>query len=276
VDPAVDMTVADGRALGLAGAPNARDLGGLVGADGRPVRPGALVRSGALARLTEDDLPVLAELSLTCLVDLRHGTEIAQSPTRQLPEPVPRVLNAPVYDDRHPVFSYVTALLNGDDLSRYADLAAQGAPGAMAAIYRWFVTGDDARASFGAACRALADPANLPALFHCSVGKDRTGWLTAILLTALGVDPEAIRVDYLQTNEATAEAQQRLLELLAERRPGADPEAIQPLLQARPAYLDAAYAEVERQFGSFQAYLRAGLGLDDGTLAALRTNLLAP
>ncbi len=272
----MDMTVADGRALGLAGAPNARELGGLAGADGRAVRRGALVRSGALARLTEDDLPVLAELSLTCLVDLRHGTEIAQSPTRRLPKPVPRVLHAPVYDDRHSVFSYVTALLNGDDLSRYADLAAQGAPGAMAAIYRWFVTGEEARASFAAACRALADPANVPALFHCSVGKDRTGWLTAILLTALGVDDEAIRVDYLQTNEATAEAQQRLLELLAERRPGADPEAIRPLLQAWPAYLDAAYAEVARQFGSFQAYLRAGLGLDHQTLEALRTNLLTP
>jgi protein-tyrosine phosphatase len=262
------------RVLGLTGAPNARELGGLVGADGRPVRRGALVRSGALGRLADSDLPVLAELSLTCVVDLRHGSEIATTPNRRLPDPVPRVVHAPVYDDRHPVFSYVAALLNGGDLTDYAGLVEQGSPAAMAAIYRWFVTGSAARSSFSAACRALADRSNLPALFHCSVGKDRTGWLTAILLTALGVDDEAIRVDYLHTNEATAEAQRKLLDLLAERRPDADLGAIKPLLQARPAYLDAAYAEVERVYGSFEGYLYGGLGLDEQTVADLRANLL--
>ncbi len=270
---------ADGRALGLAGAPNARELGGLVGADGRPVRRGVLVRSGALGRLTDTDLPVLGELALACLVDLRHGSEVAQSPTRQLPDPAPRVVHAPVYDEHHRVFSYVsylTALVSGGDLRPYADLAAQGVAAAMAEIYRWFVTGAEARASFGGACRALADPANLPALFHCSVGKDRTGWLSAILLTVLGVDRAAIREDYLHSNEATAHAQQRLLDRLAQRRPDMDPEAVRPLLQARPEYLAAAYQEVERRYGSFEAYLSGGLGLDAPTRQALRANLLEP
>jgi protein-tyrosine phosphatase len=268
------MAATDGRTLGLTGAPNARDLGGLVGVDGRMVRRGMLIRSGALGRLADSDLPVLATLGLTCLVDLRHRSEIANTPTGRLPDPPPQVVHVPVYDDRHPVFSYVTVLLQGGDLSRYADLAALGSPAAMEAIYRWFVTGAPARASFAGACRALADPANLPGLYHCSVGKDRTGWLTVILLTVLGVDPEAVRADYLHTNDATAGARQVLLDLIAQRRPGVDLAAIVPMLQARATYLEAAYEQVERSYGTFSAYLSAGLGLDPPILAALRANLL--
>lgn len=263
----------DGRGLGLTGAPNARQLGGLPAADGRRVRRGVLVRSGALGRLTDDDLPALGKLELASLLDLRHESEIAQAPNR-LPEPPPRVRHLPIYDHAHPVFTYVAALLQGGDLSAYGELVEQGSPAAMAAIYRWFVTGPRAREAFAAACRELADPSNLPAVFHCSVGKDRTGWLTVILLTALGVEPEAIRTDYLRTNDDTVAARQRLLALLTERRPGLDLAAIEPLLQARPSYLDAAYTEVERVYGSFDIYLRAGLELDGRTLAALRTNLL--
>lgn len=265
--------MSDGRGLGLAGAPNARELGGLPAAGGQRVRRGLLVRSGALARLTDEDLPALAKLGLSCVVDLRHGSEVAETPNR-LPSPSPQVRHLPVYDEQHQVFTYVAALLRGEDLSSYGRLVEQGSPVAMAAIYRWFVTGSVARAAFSAACREFADPRNLPAVFHCSVGKDRTGWLAVVLLRALGVDPEAVREDYLRTNDDTAAAQDRLLELLAERRPGADLDAIRPLLRAHPSYLDAAYAEVERVFGSFDGYLRAGLLLDDATLSALRKHLL--
>lgn len=265
--------MADGRGLGLVGAPNARHLGGLPAADGRRVRSGVLVRSGALGRLTDDDLPTLAKLDLSCVLDLRHGSEIADAPNR-LPEPPPRVRHLPVYDQSHQVFTYVAALLHGHDVSAYRQLVEQGSPAAMAAIYRWFVSGPRAREAFAQACRELAEPGNLPAVFHCSVGKDRTGWLTAILLTVLGVDREAIRVDYLRTNDDTAGAKAKLLALLAQRRPGVDLAAIEPLLQARPSYLDAAYSEVERVYGAFDGYLRAGLGLADQTLESLRTHLL--
>ena len=262
----------------LVGAPNARDLGGLVTADGRRVRRGVLIRAGALGRLTDDDLPILAALGLTCLVDLRHDTEITTSPPSRLPVPGPRVIHLPVFDPDHPSFaavsSYIAAAWQGQDLNGYAVRLADGSPAAMTEIYRWFVSGEGARASFADAVRALADPANLPALFHCSVGKDRTGWLTVVVLTALGVDEPEIRRDYLRTNEMTADTQRLLLDLLVARRPEVDLDAVRPMLEAREEYLDAAYGEVRRLFGSFGAYLRDGLGLDDELLAALRDNLL--
>ncbi|MBO4209989.1 protein-tyrosine-phosphatase [Micromonospora echinofusca] len=257
----------------LLGSPNARDLGGLVGADGRRVRAGRLIRSAALGRLVDEDLPVFDRLGVTCVVDLRGGPEAEVAPADRLPGD-PRVVHLPVYDPTHPLFTYVSALLLGHDLSGYGELARQGTPGAMAAIYRWFVTGESARAGFAGAVRLAAESPNLPLLFHCSAGKDRTGWLAVVLLTLLGVDAEAVRADYLLTNERTASLQEVLLEAMARRHPGLDVAAVRPVLQVRPEYLDAAYDEVARVYGSFDRYLRDGLGITGELRDTLRENLL--
>jgi protein-tyrosine phosphatase len=257
----------------LTGAPNARDLGGLVGAGGRPIRTGRLVRSSGLGRLVDDDLPVLGKLGLACVVDLRAPEEIEVAPPDRLAGE-PTVVRLPIHDPRHPVFTYVAAVMLGHDLSAYEGLAREGTASAMRAIYRWFVTGDPAREGFAAAVRLAARPDRLPLLFHCSAGKDRTGWLSVILLHALGVDEAAIRADYLRTNEATAAVQEAILGAMTVRRPGLDVDAIRPVLVVRDDYLDAAYGEVARAYGSFDRYLRDGLGLSGADLAGLRDNLL--
>jgi protein-tyrosine phosphatase len=179
-----------------------------------------------------------------------------------------------VHDPRHPVFTYVSAVLLGHDLGAYDGLAREGTPAAMAAIYRWFVSDPSASAGFATAVRLAAEPANLPLLFHCSAGKDRTGWLSVILLTALGVDEEAIRADYLRTNDLTEALQETILAAMQERQPALDIESVRPVLQARPEYLDAAYAEVRRRYGSFDRYLRDGLAVPGQLIRALRANLL--
>ncbi|MEU2701609.1 MULTISPECIES: tyrosine-protein phosphatase [Micromonospora] len=262
-----------GREWELVGAPNARDLGGLPTTDGRRVRAGRLIRTPALGRLTDEDLPVLGKLGPACVVDLRDVHEQAVAPPDRLVGE-PRTVHLPVYDAAHPVFTYVSAVLQGHDLDAYAALAREGMPGAMTAIYRWFVTGESARAGFGAAVRLASEGANLPLLFHCSAGKDRTGWLSVVLLTALGVEDEAIRADYLVHNELTESLREVLLSAMIQRRPDLDPAVARPLLEVRPEYLDAAYDEVRRAHGSFDAYLRDGLGVTDADRAALRERLL--
>ncbi|MER7331825.1 MULTISPECIES: tyrosine-protein phosphatase [unclassified Micromonospora] len=257
----------------LVGAPNARDLGGLVGVDGRRVRPGVLIRTPALGRLADEDLPVLARLGPVCVVDLRDHSEIAVAPPDRLPGE-PTVVHLPVHDAEHPVFTYVSAVLLGHDLGAYAALAEEGTPAAMAAIYRWFVTGASARESFGAAVRLAAEARNLPLVYHCSAGKDRTGWLTVLLLSALGVDEAAIRADYLANNALTESLREVILEAMRRQQPGLDVAAVRPVLEVREEYLDAAYGEVRRVHGSFGAYLRDGLGITDDVVAALRAHLL--
>ena len=247
----------------------------LVGAAGRRVRAGALIRTGALGRLTDDDLPVLAKLGLACVVDLRDSSEIAVAPADRLAGD-PRVVHLPVHDPEHPVFTYVSAVLLGHDLEAYRGLALDGTPAAMAAIYRWFVTDPSARAGFAAAVRLAADPANLPLLFHCTAGKDRTGWLSVILLTALGVDECG--------DPGRLPADQR-----ADREPaGGDPagdggpapgagrrsRSGRCCRSARSTWTPA-YAQVESSYGTFDGYLTDGLGLTPETLTALRTHLLS-
>ncbi|SCF01204.1 protein-tyrosine phosphatase [Micromonospora coriariae] len=262
-----------GRDWEMVGAPNARDLGGLVGADGRRVRTGLVIRTPALGRLTDEDLPVLAKLGPACVVDLRDGSEIAVAPTDRLVGE-PRVVHLPVHDPEHPVFTYVSAVLLGHDLDAYAELARQGTAAAMAAIYRWFVTGESARVGFAEAVRLAARAENLPLVYHCSAGKDRTGWLTVILLTALGVDEATIRAEYLRNNALTDSLRAVIVEAMRRRQPELDVDAVLPVLEVRPEYLDAGYEEVHRVHGSFDGYLRDGLNLPDEVLKALRAQLL--
>ena len=259
------------RSLGLIGAPNARDLGGLAGADGRTVRSGLVFRAPALGRLTEADVAALGRLGLTDLLDLRHGSEIEIAPPDRLPAG-PQVAHIPVFDPAHPVFTYVSAVLLGRDLDRYAQLAVEGTPGAMHAIYRWFVSAPLARAAFGTALRRIAAGSG-PLLYHCSAGKDRTGWLSAVLLGALGADRATIAEDYLLTNEVTAGDVEKILGALNVRK-GVPPEILRPVLDAAPEYLDAAFAQVEADYGTLDGYLRGGLGLAEDEVAALRARLL--
>jgi protein-tyrosine phosphatase len=229
-------------------------------------------RAPALGRLTDADVAALGRLGLTDLLDLRHGSEIEAAPPDRLPAG-PQVAHLPIYDPAHPVFTYLSAVLLGHDLSVYAELAVEGTPSAMLAIYRWFVTAPAARTAFATAVRRIA-AATGPVLYHCSAGKDRTGWLSAVLLGALGVERSAIVEDYLLTNEVTARDTEKLFAILGSRR-GVPAEVLRPVISAVPDYLDEAYAAVRAEHGTFDRYLRDGLGLDEAELGALRTRLLA-
>lgn len=263
-----DMT---DRTVPLAGAANTRDVGGLVNRYGRVVRAGRLLRSGALGRLTGEDVAVLSGYGLRHVLDLRHAREIEVAPTDLLPDGA-TVVHLPIYDPEHPVFTYVSAVMLGHDISAYQGLVADGTPAAMRAIYRWFVDGASARAVFAVALRHIADRDNLPLLYHCSAGKDRTGWLTALVLAALDVDRATIVEDYLLSNERSAAVNEKIMRAVAKR--GADLDHVRPVLEVRPEYLDAAYDEADRVYGGIDGYLRAGLGLDESTLARLRAALL--
>ena len=133
----------------------------------------------------------------------------------------------------------------------------------------------DHEEELGSFVRGLAEPDALPALFHCTYGKDRTGYAAAIVLDLLGVPWETIREDYLLSNAYLAPNTQRMATFIwlgslfrISRGEAKD------LLGVRARYIDAAHDAVLERFGSTEAYARDGLGVPNETLERLRSALL--
>jgi len=268
------------RSLGLRAASNARDLGGYRTTDGRTVRSGSALRSDALSRLKDADLDVLSGLGVRTVIDLRGLNEVAQNGADRLPESVPdggpvRLVALPVYSPEHDIYLSLREVLAGQDaVAQQALLGGGGAERIMEEMYRWFVTDPAIRGLFAEAVRLLADPGAMPLLFHCTAGKDRTGWTAAVVLTALGVDRATVYADYLLTNDRSAALMERIMEVFRTGAVMEDPALMMPVIRAEAAYLDAAFAAVAEGWPSFDAFLADGLGLDPATLDALRKNLL--
>ena len=194
----------------------------------------------------------VAKLGLACLIDFRHQREIELVGEDRLPDPAPRVVHLPLFDTDHDVFTAVGAVLKGQAGAEAiahlrADAATGGAAVMMVDLYRRFVNQEASRAVFAEAVNVIATPGELPLLFHCTAGKDRTGWLAAVVLTALGVDRDTIVADYLRTHELNAVGRDFTMATMASRID--QPEILLPLLEVRHEYLEAAFFEADRCYG---------------------------
>lgn len=254
------------RLLPLDGAHNARDLGGYAGADGRRVRWGLAYRSDALGDLSDADVAYLARLDVHQVVDFRSDRERERQPDHLPASPALRVVERPIFGAALDPQALRDRLLSGEvragEMASLLVEANRAFPTDFAAVYAGFL-------------RDLADPANLPVLFHCTAGKDRAGFAAAALLLALGVPRESVMQDYLLTNRASESSTQRtlwLVRVFSLFRTG--PEDARPLLEARPEYLQAAFDTIDARYGGEEGFLRDGLGLDAATVSRLRSNLL--
>ncbi|MEV5879503.1 tyrosine-protein phosphatase [Streptomyces sp. NPDC052101] len=255
----------------LQGAVNVRDLGGYRTDKGRQVRYGEVFRSDALGKLTEADVSTLAALDLRTVVDFRVPLEVQRDGADRLPAGA-AVTSRPV--DDLGLYATTMAVIGSRDPVRQQELLGDGrAEELMRSIYRTFVTSPDSRAQFAATLRDLADKRS-PLLYHCTSGKDRTGWLSYLLLRALGVPETTATGDYLLSNDFRAAADLRTREGLKQAGLMQNPDLLIPLQEVREDYLDAALDQAERDYGSLDGYLTEGLGLDTSTLARLRARLL--
>ncbi|WP_078701229.1 tyrosine-protein phosphatase [Aeromicrobium choanae] len=254
----------------LASAPNLRDLGGWPVRGGGTVRRGEVYRSAGLGRVTPEDLTVVTGLGLRAVYDLRTVAERDLHPD-VLPIGVDAVALDVLADSSQNAAASIDELL-GDPVAISAVLADGRATDLLAEAYRDIVRLDSARHAYGELFTRLADGARRPALFHCTTGKDRTGWAAAVLLLLLGVDEEHVRADYLRTNDDLLPALQPMLDDFAGR--GGDPELLLPVLGVRGEYLDAALAQLRTEHDSVEDYVRNGLGVAGSALDALRTGLI--
>ena len=246
------MTEAVERLIALEGAVNFRDLGGYTAGEGMRTRWRVLFRADGLGELTEQDLEVLRALRIRTVIDLRSGSEVERSR----------------FDvDAHPVafhhFPFIEELPDAEEFDRR--------PGLLGSQYQEMLR--DAGGQILAALEVLADPDALPAVFHCTAGKDRTGVLSAIVLSLLGVDEPTVVADYALSGEAMVRLRAKLIVKYPDSRNVL--ENIDEVFSADPAQMELLLDHLRATYGSVDAYL-AGIGAGPGVVEGLRARLLEP
>lgn len=258
--------IAAERRLPLRGPANFRDLGGYATADGRQVRWGRLYRSDDLSSLTSEDIRYLSSLDLQLICDFRSERERVERPSRPIEPGPPQTLDIPIEVEGTDPGAMRRKIRTGG-------ITALELERTMLDAYRAFVT--DHAAEFAAMFRRLEQPGSLPTLVHCTAGKDRTGFASALVLLALGVPRDIVIEDYLRTNvylESFRRFVLRWIPLYSLFR--TDPEDLLPLLEARREYLEAALDVIDENHGSVDAYLAGALGVNAAQLEVLRAKLL--
>ncbi|MFZ5819063.1 MAG: tyrosine-protein phosphatase [Chloroflexota bacterium] len=240
------------RHLPFSGAKNFRDLGGYQAADGRTVRWKALYRSDGLHKLTGADLKMLETLSLARVIDFRAPHEKEQEPDRLPADADIRRVEIPILDSSTKVWH--------DSREEFEKNLGSITPSNF-----MLETNIELATKFTPEMRQFAHEilsANgQPVLFHCAAGKDRTGFAAALLLRILGVPQEAAMEDYLLSNRYFLAAHRWKLSLYRLLKGKRFISAVMDFMEARPAYLSAAFQALEREHGSFENYLRDGLRL---------------
>lgn len=265
-----DQTPAPGTNIPVETLPNLRDLGGYRAHGGSQVKRGVLYRSVMLSRLSDADVRKLEDLGLRTIFDFRTAEERKASPDREIGA---REIGLDVLADRSGTGPASLLAKMDDPVAISTALAGGQGREMMLAAYRDLVELPSANHSYRSFFTDLATAETMPALFHCTTGKDRTGWAAASTLLFLGVDEEDVFHDYLLTNQQLLPALKPLVDQFASV--GGDPAALKPVLGVDRSYLQTTIDLMTSTYGSIEGYMKEGLSLEDEILTTLRSRLLA-
>ncbi len=236
------------RQIPLDGGSNMRDLGGWAMADGRRMRSGWLFRAASLSSLSAVDHGRLRALNIATVIDLRSPGEQRDSPSR-----LPRGLTVTAPGDPG------SATHPGLARNRRPHTEAE----AVDMMRRGYQSYPDRMApALATVFEAAAHSDGRPLLFHCTAGKDRTGFVAAIVLKAFGADEDQVMTDYLATNTMWDRKSSRMSFLPA--------PAQEAILQARTEYLHTAIETVMGRYGTVDAYLTDRCAVSRDVLEAAR------
>ena len=244
------MTQNHSQFIDLQGCVNFRDIGGYRNCLGQTVAWRRIFRSDSVHLMTaEDTRHVYQTLGVVTLIDLRNSSEVQRDDGRSsLPTSV-NYRHVP-FLEQHGIKTFSP----GDD------------PAArLAEIYLWILA--NSGHLIAEALNTMAEEPNLPALFHCTAGKDRTGALAAIILGIMDVNEEQIMADYTLTNQTMDRLYPRLRSIPGnEERPRAS-------FEAQPKAMEAMLAVLGNDHGGAQEYALAH-GVSTANIRHLRASLL--
>lgn len=232
------------RLLPLQGAYNVRDLGGYPTAQGTQVKWRKVFRSGDLHNLTDSDLTDLNQIPIKTYIDFRDIEEVSIAPDK-MPHSLKHKFELPI---------------SAGNILDMDKTATEQAPTLLVDMNRVFVR--DCQQTYKDFFQILQKDPYPPLLFHCSAGKDRTGFGAALLLSAFGVDRALIMHDYLLSN--------RYLVGKYDDAVAANP-VLAPLVAAEAVYLQAAFDEIDHEFGGMEKYLTENLDVDIDKVRSIYT-----
>lgn len=234
----------DERLINLEGAYNFRHAGGYKTQQGTFVKWGTIYRSGDLHELTQKDIERLELLKIKTIIDFRTKTEKDFCPDAGI-STVRNRIELPINVGSMLNMQFFSALNDGREIMKEVNRL----------LVRYSI---DVFSAFFEAC---SDEKNLPLLFHCSAGKDRTGTAAALFLSAVGVDKETIISDFC-LSAAYVFGKPDLT---------TDNPVLAPIMTVTPDYLEAAFEVIDTEFGGMETYLKQWLKVDTDALKKIYT-----
>ncbi|MCD7977120.1 MAG: tyrosine-protein phosphatase [Tannerellaceae bacterium] len=230
------------RQLPMTGGYNFRDMGGFRTKDGRYTRWGQVFRSDELKSLTDADMTYLSSLPLTTIVDFRSESEISEAPDR-IPDSVKERIELCI----------TPGSLSDLPVEQILSLTEEEADATMVDINTQLVNDPRWIAQYKAFFALLQNPEKTPLIYHCTAGKDRTGYASFLFLTALGVDQETCMNDYLVSNIYLEDKYGIYIQMFP---------FLRALIEVKAKYLQTAIDSIITQYGDVETYLTEVLDVD--------------
>ncbi|WP_099221641.1 tyrosine-protein phosphatase [Listeria costaricensis] len=256
-------TVEPGSQIKLEGAVNVRDLGGYKTTSGKTIKPHKLIRSAEMYKMTGNDIKKLTDTyNLKKVVDFRTDSEVKAKPD----PPIEGVEN--IHD---PIMKDTGVSTSTEDFM--ANLMTMDNPeDYLVEANKSFIDDEFSRNGYKEFFKQLLNNEDGAVLWHCTAGKDRAGFGTALVLSALGVDRETVMDDYMLSNKYRADENQKSLDEVAKATNNNQKavDAMEAMMDVREVYLDAAFDEMDAKYGSTEGYLKDGLGLTQADIEQLQ------
>lgn len=257
-----DLLITKKRRIELEGAVNFRDLGGFKSTTGKSVKWSKVYRSDGLSRLTEDDLEKLKGLKIKTIVDFRSEKEKTKSPDKIPDHSSVNYVHLPIKSGE---FDYITALnILTKNESEWPDHDF------MMQNYLNYV--DQCSGQWRTVLDLLAEEKNLPLLFHCTAGKDRTGACAAIILSMLSVAESDIVDDHQASNLFIEPIAVQIRSRLRDQ--GINADKLEPFLSAPKNAILEFLNLINSRYGSILSYLTDELSMTQTKIEQIKSNLL--
>ena len=249
-----DTTVISNRHIDFENTQNFRDIGGLKTKDGKTVRWGKIYRSDNLSKLENKEFRKFSDMHITTVYDLRTDHEI-KGKEDHLPLNV-QYIHTPTVKDKEGEIAKVRAKVIAGEISE------KQAREQTVQFYQDAVTTNVL--SLTGIINKIVD-SDEPVLYHCSAGKDRTGIVSAIILSILNVDRQTIVNEYLLSNYYRRDKTEKTLgkaKLAKIIKPKMDLKAIEVFITVDESFINATFSAIDKQYGGIDKFIESQLGID--------------